>query len=105
MGPDTERNARGGDPWIDRLSEYLDGDLKGAERAALESHVTACVTCAEALEGLRAVVSRARSLEDAPPAAKEAPFGVMRTEWLYEDGVGSDHLASCERVPAAFPKT
>jgi len=68
MGPDAERGERGRDPWVDRLSEYLDGELTGAERAALESHVTACAACAEALEGLRAVVSRAQALEDAPPA-------------------------------------
>ena len=57
------------DQWTDRLSEYLDGELKGTERAFLEAHLERCEECAEALAGLRQVVRRARSLEDRPPAA------------------------------------
>jgi hypothetical protein len=56
------------DQWTDRLSEYLDGELKGAERAFLESHLERCEDCQETLAGLRRVVMRARSLEDRPPA-------------------------------------
>ena len=58
-----------GDQWTDRLSEYLDGELKGSERALLEAHLERCEECAETLAGLRQVVRRARSLEDRPPAA------------------------------------
>lgn len=68
MGPDIERDERGRDPWIERLSEYLDGELTRADRAALETHLTSCATCTETLDRLRAVVSRAHALEDAPPA-------------------------------------
>jgi len=68
MGLDIGRDERGRDPWIDRLSEYVDGDLAGAERTAFEAHLATCDTCAEALDDLRAVVSRAHALEDAPPA-------------------------------------
>jgi hypothetical protein len=57
------------DQWTDRLSEYLDGELAGPERAALEAHVERCAACADTLAGLRRVVVRARSLEDRPPAA------------------------------------
>jgi hypothetical protein len=56
------------DPWIDRLSEYVDGELPRHERDALESHVTDCPRCAVTLAALRAVVARAQSLEDLPPA-------------------------------------
>lgn len=56
------------DQWTDRLSEYLDGDLTEAERAAVEAHVEGCRECAETLAGLRRIVMRARSLEDRPPA-------------------------------------
>ena len=57
------------DQWTDRLSEYLDGEITGSERAFLEAHVERCEDCQETLAGLRRVVMRARSLEDRPPAA------------------------------------
>src|ERR687896_254863 len=57
------------DQWTDRLSEYLDGELKGSERAFLEAHLERCEDCQETLAGLRRVIVRARSLEDRPPAA------------------------------------
>src|SRR5687767_14910156 len=57
------------DQWTNRLSEYLDGELAGSERALLEAHLERCVSCQETLAGLRRVVLRARSLEERPPAA------------------------------------
>ena len=57
------------DQWMNRLSEYLDGDLTPAERAALEAHLAACGTCRGTLDELRRVVARARALDDRPPAA------------------------------------
>jgi len=57
------------DTWTDRLSEYLDGELGGVERTALEAHLAGCAACAAALEELRRVVARARALDDRPPAA------------------------------------
>ena len=56
------------DQWTERLSDYLDGELKGSERAFLEAHLERCEDCQETLTGLRRVVMRARSLEDRPPA-------------------------------------
>lgn len=55
-------------PWQDRLSEYLDGELGDAERAALEAHLDECGDCRATLDELRAVVAFAGSLEDVPPA-------------------------------------
>src|SRR5262245_64293806 len=54
--------------WSDRLSAYLDGELKNAERERLEAHVAECAACAVALAELREVMARARTLVDAPPA-------------------------------------
>lgn len=56
-----------GEHWTDRLSDYLDGELAGAEREALERHVGSCAECAAALAELRRVVARASALEDRPP--------------------------------------
>ncbi|MGH7644281.1 MAG: anti-sigma factor family protein, partial [Gemmatimonadales bacterium] len=56
------------DQWTDRLSDYLDGHLATAERAALEVHLPDCAACRSTLAELRRVVMRARTLEDRPPA-------------------------------------
>src|SRR2546429_882504 len=55
------------DQWTDRLSEYLDGDLGIAERAALEAHVASCAACEAILAELRRVVARAQAIDDQPP--------------------------------------
>lgn len=57
------------DQWTDRLSDYLDGELRGAERAALEAHLTGCAACTVTLDELRRVVARAQALDDRPPVA------------------------------------
>lgn len=55
------------DPWIDRLSEYLDGEMDRDERRALEAHLETCRGCVGALADLRAIVARAANLKDTPP--------------------------------------
>jgi hypothetical protein len=56
------------DPWIDRLSEYLDGELDAADRAALEQHIAACDVCTATLVELRAVIAAAAAApRDVPP--------------------------------------
>src|SRR2546430_5532042 len=57
------------DTWTERLSEYIDGTLPDAERAALEAHLAVCTACRTTLDELRRVVARARALDDRPPAA------------------------------------
>ena len=78
------------DRWMDRLSEYLDGELPDGERVALESHLATCSDCAGVLADLRRVVSRAQQLEQSGPrrdlwpgiagrigATPPAPMGVV----------------------------
>jgi anti-sigma factor RsiW len=55
------------DAWTDRLSEYVDGELDAAERAALEVHLQLCERCAATVGELRAVVARAGALEPLAP--------------------------------------
>jgi len=57
------------DRWMDRLSEYLDGDLAPGERAALEAHLADCPACRATLDDLRRVVARAHALVDRPAGA------------------------------------
>ena len=54
--------------WTDRLSEYHDGDLTPAERAACEAHLAVCFACTEALEDIRAVAGAAKADPDQWPA-------------------------------------
>lgn len=56
------------DKWTDRLSEYLDDELRQPEREALEAHLPECRDCQVTLQQLRAVVVRAGQVLDAPPA-------------------------------------
>lgn len=56
------------DPWRERLSEYLDGELESGERERLERHRAGCAECTLALEELRRVVAFAHALPDRPPS-------------------------------------
>jgi len=49
------------DPWAERLSEYLDGDLDPAELRALEDHLEGCASCRAATVELRRVGDRLRN--------------------------------------------
>ncbi len=55
------------DRWMERLSEYLDGELPVAERAALEAHLETCGDCPTVLADLRRVTARARSMDVQAP--------------------------------------
>ena len=54
----------------DRLSDYLDGELSAAERAAVDAHLHGCAACADELNALRRIVAHAATVtdHDAPPA-------------------------------------
>lgn len=56
------------DPWTDRLSEYVDGELDGATRAALEAHLATCVECRRTRDELARVVAQARGVRYRAPA-------------------------------------
>ena len=63
--------------WIERLSEYLDGELAPSERAACEAHLALCATCREELEGIQAVVAMAKADPDVMPVNDGWP-GVLQ---------------------------
>jgi anti-sigma factor RsiW len=56
------------DPWTDRLSEYVDGELDAPTRAALDAHLATCANCRATRDALVRVVARARQLADRDPA-------------------------------------
>lgn len=83
------------DPWTERLSEYVDGELPRHEREALQRHVGECPRCAATLAELRAVLARAQALDDPPPAEDLWP------------GIEAQIAAAAARrrapVPLSFP--
>ncbi len=59
---DFAADAGGRDPWLNRLSEYLDGELSGRDRRRLDEHLVTCGRCRSVLEELSRVVDEARGL-------------------------------------------
>jgi hypothetical protein len=57
------------DPWLDRLSEYVDGDLDAPTRAALEAHLATCADCRATRDELERVVARAKRVANRAPAS------------------------------------
>lgn len=55
------------DRWMERLSEYLDGEMGATEGAELEAHLETCNDCSAVLADLRRVVARARVAENYAP--------------------------------------
>jgi negative regulator of sigma E activity len=54
--------------WIERLSEYRDGELSEGERVACAAHLATCAGCREALEEIEAVIHAVRAEPDSTPA-------------------------------------
>jgi hypothetical protein len=63
-----------------KLSEYIDDELTAVERAAVDAHLSSCSQCARLVEDLRAVVTAARAVEDAPPDTDLWPAIARRLE-------------------------
>lgn len=55
------------EPWLDKLSEYVDGSLAGEESRALEAHLAGCAECRQTLADLRDIVARAHELGPVEP--------------------------------------
>jgi anti-sigma factor RsiW len=54
--------------WTERLSDYVDGELAPAERAACDAHLASCPECRTALDEIQLVASLARTDADVLPA-------------------------------------
>lgn len=94
------------DPWRDRLSEYLDGDLDGADRATLEEHLHGCADCRATIAELRTVVAVASHLEDQAPPRDLWPGVRDRIRAAMAEHVAtSEAPAITAAVPAAVPAT
>lgn len=57
------------DPWLDRLSEYIDDELDAPTRSALEAHLVTCAECRATRDELERVVARATQTANRLPTA------------------------------------
>ena len=53
--------------WIERLSDYHDGELAPADRDTCETHLAECAMCRSALEEMRAVIAAVKSDPEIEP--------------------------------------
>jgi hypothetical protein len=66
------------DPWMDRLSEYADGELDAAGVREIELHLRSCQPCCDALSDLRRMRAAVRALPARPPDADLWPGVAVR---------------------------
>jgi anti-sigma factor RsiW len=86
--PGRKTEETGHDYVRDRLSEYLDGQLLGQERQAVEEHLAACGSCRWELQTLRQTVLWTRNLPTMPvprsftlPVPAAVPARSARPRW------------------------
>jgi hypothetical protein len=51
----------------ERLADYMEGDVQGAERALLDAHATGCTACGALVADLRQIVAQAATLPEMQP--------------------------------------
>jgi anti-sigma factor RsiW len=88
------------DPWLDRLSDHIDGHLDAADEQSLRAHLSQCDECSRALEELRAVVTAAREAPTIEPARDLWP--AIRAAMAQPDSAGTPAPApaAARRTPA-----
>ncbi len=86
--PGRKTEETGHDHVRERLSDYLDGQLLGKERQAVEEHLAACSSCRWDLQTLRQTVLWTRNLPTMPvprsftlPVPAGAPARAARPRW------------------------
>ena len=55
------------DPWREKLSPAIDGELSADVQALLDAHLATCAECPRVLKELRAIAAEARTLPEIPP--------------------------------------
>jgi len=65
---------------LQRISEYLDGELDSSICRQVEEHLAACPECRDCLESLRRTIQLCKEAaqQDIPPQAREHLRAVLR---------------------------
>ena len=92
------------DTFVDRLSEYLDGELSPADRAAVDAHLAQCAACRSTLDDLRRVVARAAAVEDMPPDRDLWPGVAARISAVPETRMSVLRRAFTSRLSFTLPQ-
>ena len=92
------------DTWTERLSEYVDGDLAGADREELERHLAGCAECRATAEELRQVSATARTLAPVAPVTDGWPALRAIVAVTPQDGANAPPIAAPATVAPAAPR-
>lgn len=70
---------------VEAVTAYLEGAMRGRDRARFEAHLAGCSNCSTYLEQIRETIALAGRLEadDLSPEARDALVGVFRA-WAAE---------------------
>lgn len=88
--------------WIDRLSEYQDGELSPAEHAACDAHVAECEMCRTVLSELQLVTIAARADGDRNPVGDLWPGIFSRIVSSRPEAVVKPFLVGSSRRQVTF---
>jgi len=67
---------------LDLLSAYLDGEVTGEERSAVDAHLEACASCSSELEAIAAIRDAVRSLPMLEPPIPLLPAARRQRRWI-----------------------
>jgi anti-sigma factor RsiW len=79
---------------MERLSDYLDGAVSDAERAAIDAHLAECDGCTEAVEQFRITIRSVGALRVEDVAALEPDLRDRLLEAFRARTDGPDHGSS-----------
>jgi len=69
------------------LSEYLDGELSGADCQALERHIQDCKPCVEFVDSLRKSVKLGRGFRSQEPVPPLSPESKEKLREAYRNSI------------------
>jgi hypothetical protein len=96
----TSRDFTAGEHVVDRLPAYINGTLRPAERAALETHLERCPGCTTELAAWRAIQSATRSLASNPAPA---PAPILDRLWVAIDQLEEPVVNESVPVQTSMP--